>query len=62
VAVDAVGVQILSAKRAEHFGKNQPFAVPVKHIEVAEKKFGLGVAAPDRIDLVKLGWENSALI
>jgi hypothetical protein len=62
VAVDAVGVRILSAKRAEHFGDEQPFAVPPKHIEVAEKKFGLGVADPDRIDLVKLGWEQGALI
>jgi len=62
VAVDSVGVRILSAKRAEHFGAEQPFAVPPKHIEVAERKFGLGVADPARIDLVKLGWEAGALI
>ncbi|MBW2276377.1 MAG: DUF362 domain-containing protein [Deltaproteobacteria bacterium] len=62
VAVDAVGVRILNAKRAEHFGNDQPFVVPPKHITVAEQKFGLGVADPDRIDLVRLGWESGALI
>jgi hypothetical protein len=62
VAVDATGVRILEAKRAEHFGDEQPFGVPPKHIQVAEDKFGLGVADPDRIELIKLGWDTAALI
>jgi hypothetical protein len=35
---------------------------PAKHIAQAEKKFGVGVADLERIDLVKLGWEAGALI
>jgi len=62
VAVDAVGVRILQAQRRVYFGKDEPFAVPPKHIEVAEKKYGLGVADPARIELVKLGWMEEALI
>jgi hypothetical protein len=62
VAADATGLRILEARRREFFGKDQPFEVPPKHIVVAEKKFGLGVADPARIDLVRLGWAEGALI
>lgn len=62
VAVDAIGVRILEAKRRDFFDDIQPLVVPPKHIAVAEEKFGLGVADPDRIDVVKLGWESGALI
>jgi hypothetical protein len=62
VATDATGLRILQAKRREFFGADQPFEVPPKHIEVADRKFGLGVADPARIDLIKLGWSEGALI
>ena len=62
VAVDATGVRILEAKRTAYFGEAQPFAVPPKHIQVAEKKFHLGVADPARITVKKLGWKEGALI
>jgi hypothetical protein len=62
VAADATGLRILEARRREFFGKDQPFEVPPKHIAVAETKFGLGVADPARIELVKLGWSEGALI
>ncbi len=62
VAVDATGVRILEAKRREYFGANQPFSVPPKHIRVAEQKYHLGVADPNRIDIVKLGWDGEILI
>jgi hypothetical protein len=62
VAVDAVGLRILEAKRREHFGREEPFHVSPKHIRVAEEKFGLGVADPERIDLVRLGENEGALI
>jgi hypothetical protein len=32
------------------------------HIEAADTKFGLGNSHPDRIDLVKLGWQEDILI
>jgi hypothetical protein len=62
VAVDAVGLRILEAKRREHFGRDEPFHVPPKHIRVAEEKFGLGVAEAARIDLLRLGWTENALV
>jgi hypothetical protein len=62
VAVDATGLRILEAKRREFFGGDQPLAVSPKHIRVAEEKFKLGVADPSRIELVKIGWQEGALI
>jgi len=62
VAVDATGVRILEAKRRAHFGQEEPFTVPPKHIEVAHSRFKLGVADAAAIDLVKLGWPDDRLI
>jgi len=62
VAVDATGLRIIEAKRREFFGEYQPLPVSPKHIQVAQTKFGLGVADPQRIELVKLGWEEGVLI
>jgi hypothetical protein len=62
VAVDATGLRILEAKRAAFFGKEKPFATPPKHIRVAAEKFQLGVADPEEIELIKLGWTDDILI
>jgi hypothetical protein len=62
VATDATGLRILQAKRLGYFGEERPFEVPPKHIKVAEQKFGLGVADPSRIEVVKLGWPDGVLI
>lgn len=62
VAVDSTGLRILEAKRAQHFGKNMPFAVEPKHIRVAQEKYGLGIADPDDIELVRIGTQKDVLI
>jgi hypothetical protein len=62
VAVDATGVRLLEAKRREFFKESLPFAVSPHHVNVAESRYGLGVADPARIDLVKIGWTEGALI
>ncbi len=62
VAVDATGLRILEAKRRDHFRGEQPLAVSPKHVRMAQERFGLGVADPSCIDLVKLGWMADALI
>jgi hypothetical protein len=62
VATDATGLRILQAKRREFFGDDRPFEVTPKHIQVAEQKFDLGVADPKRIDVIKLGLSEGALI
>ena len=58
LATDALGLEILKARRREYFGEERPFSVSPKHIRVAEEKFGLGVADPARIELVKLGLQR----
>ncbi|MGC9472372.1 MAG: DUF362 domain-containing protein [Bacteroidales bacterium] len=62
VAVDAIGVRIIQAKRREYFGEDRPINPPPKHIMVADTKFGLGTADPARIELVRLGYQENALI
>jgi hypothetical protein len=62
VAVDATGARILRAKRDLHFGKPSPISPPAHHIELADTRYGLGNADPAAIDLVRLGWEDEALI
>jgi hypothetical protein len=62
VAADAVGARIIQAKRNAYFGENKPISPRPLHIEAADTKFGLGNSHPDRIDLVKMGWEKDILI
>ncbi|MBI4559950.1 MAG: DUF362 domain-containing protein [Candidatus Hydrogenedentes bacterium] len=62
VAVDATGLRILEAKRKAFFETDEPFAIPPKHIRVAQDKFGLGIADPERINLIRLGWAEEILI
>lgn len=62
VAIDTIGVEILGAKRREFFGENRPINPPAKHIQYADKRYGLGHADLDRIDLISLGWSDGRLI
>jgi hypothetical protein len=62
VAVDATGLRILEARRRAHFGKEEPFATPVTHLQVAEKRYRLGTADPSKIEVVKLGFQDGVLI
>jgi len=62
VAVDAVGLRIVEAKRMEHFGKYRPLAPPAHHIRFAETRHGVGTSDPDKIELIKLGWQDGVLI
>lgn len=62
VAADATGARIIQAKRYEYFGKDRPISPPPRHIDAADSKFGLGNSHPDRIELIKLGWQKDLLI
>jgi hypothetical protein len=62
VAVDATGLRILEAMRKRRFGAEQPFAVSPKHIRVAAEKYKLGVADPQRIEIIRIGPMDDALI
>jgi hypothetical protein len=62
VAADATGARIIQAKRLEYFGEDKPISPPPRHIEAADVKFKLGNSHPDRIDLIKIGWQKDLLI
>jgi Domain of unknown function (DUF362) len=62
VAVDSTGARIIQAKRREFFGEDRPINPPPKHIELADTRHHLGTADPNKIELVKLGWQEGILI
>ena len=62
VAVDSVGVRLLTAKRKAYFGEDRPLTPPPKHIVLADTRHHLGTADPAKIDLIKLGWSDEILI
>jgi hypothetical protein len=62
VAVDAIALQLLMAKRTEVLGGARALPPVPKHIEVADKVHGLGNSDLNKIDLIKLGWQEDVLI
>jgi hypothetical protein len=62
VAADSTGARIIQAKRNEYFAKDKPISPPPRHIEAADIRYGLGNSHPERIELIKLGWEEKILI
>jgi hypothetical protein len=62
VAVDSVGLRIIQGKRNAFFGEDRPLNPPAKHIELADTRYGLGNANPNRIDLVKVGWDEDSFV
>ena len=62
VAVSAVGAELLRAKRVAHFGEDRALDVTPHHITVAEEKYKVGIADLKRIDIVKAGWKEDALL
>jgi uncharacterized Fe-S center protein len=62
VAVDTVCTKILEAKRRSFKGEDWPISPPPKHVFLAESKYKLGHASMENIELIKLGWEEGALV
>jgi len=62
VALDAVGVRLLDAKRQAYFDKSQPILPPPHHVAYADIKHKLGTSDIKKIELVKLGWQEDILI
>ena len=60
--VDAVGSWIIEAKREQFFGKPKPIAPPPHHIQIAGDRYGLGATSREGIELIRLGWNDGALI
>jgi hypothetical protein len=62
VAADAVGVEILKAKRREHFGRDKPFSTRTTHVQVADKRYGIGNSDLKRIKVIRLGDKEGILL
>ena len=62
VAADATGARIIQAKRNAYFGQERLISPRPLHIEAADKKYGLGNSHPEKIDLIRLGWQEGVLI
>jgi hypothetical protein len=62
VAIDAVGLRILEAKRRLYFQEETRMRPPVRHIAAAETKHHVGIADPGRIEVVRIGWDEGILI
>jgi len=62
VAVDAIGLKLLMAKRTEVLGAAKALPPVPKHIEITDKVHGLGNSDLAQIDLIKLGWQEDILI
>jgi len=62
VSADATGATIIQKKRDDFFGARKPISPPLNHITAADTRFGLGNSRPEMIEVVKLGWDEGALI
>ena len=62
VAVDATGLRIIEAIRREHFAEERPLNPPAKHIAIADAKYHLGTADPQKIELVKIGYDKDSYV
>ena len=62
VAVDSIGVRIIQAKRKAFFGEERPLNPPPKHIFLADTRHHLGTADPNKINLIKTGYDKEIFV
>jgi len=62
VAVEAVCVKIIQAKRDKFKGESWPLSPPPTCVEAADKVYHLGCSDLRKIKLVKMGWEKDTLV
>jgi len=62
VAVDAIGLKLIMAKRTEQLGKARAMPPVPKHIKTADVKHGIGTSDLNKIELIKLGLKEDILI
>ncbi|MBN1221998.1 MAG: DUF362 domain-containing protein [Candidatus Aminicenantes bacterium] len=62
VAIDAIGLRLIMAMRTRKLGKERAVPPVPKHIEEADVKHGIGTSDINKIELIKLGWEEDILI
>ncbi len=62
VALDAVGLKILQAKRDELRGEPWPISPPPICIEAADTVYKLGQSKLENIEIRKIGWDKELLV
>lgn len=62
VAVDTFGVKIIQGMRNDYFGEERPLSPSAKHIEAADTKWHIGTADPEKINLIKIGYDENSYI
>jgi hypothetical protein len=62
VAVDAVGLRILMARRKALRGEEWPLSPPPLCVQMADERFGLGTSRMSEIQVEKAGWTQDALV
>ena len=62
VAVDSTGLRIIEAIRREYFAEERPLNPPAKHIAIADSKYHLGTADPQKIELIKIGYDKESFV
>ena len=62
IAVEAVCVKIVQAKRDAFKGESWPLSPPPTCLEAADKEYHLGCSDLAKIKIVKMGWEEGALV
>ncbi len=62
VAVDTIALRLIMAKRRQELGPGQELPPVPKHIQTADTTYGLGTSDLNKIELIKLGWLDGAMI
>jgi len=62
VAIDATGLRIIEAIRRDYFAEDRPLNPPAKHIAIADSKYHLGTADPQKIELIKIGYDKDSFV
>ncbi|MCJ7442543.1 MAG: DUF362 domain-containing protein [Thermoanaerobaculaceae bacterium] len=62
VAVEAICLKIITAKREALRGEPWPLSPPPLCVQMADKRYGLGTCKMDEIRLERAGWAKGALV
>jgi len=62
VAVEAICLKIITAKREALRGEPWPLSPPPLCVQMADKRYGLGTCKMDEIRLERAGWADGALV
>ena len=60
VAIDTIGVRIIQGIRNHYFGEQRPLTPSPHHITVADTRYGIGTSDLDRINLIKIGYDEDS--